>query len=132
MFVATGIGPYSGQAFHFRGVAPEPREYAQRRYDFEVRRHYAILDDRLAKNRYMLGDDYTIVDMAVWGWARLMPAVLGDNEAWAAYPNVKRWFDAINARPAAARATALRERHVFAPGLDDEAKKHMFRHILPA
>jgi GST-like protein len=61
-----------------------------------------------------------------------MPLVLGDNEAWAAYPNVKRWFDEINARPAVARAMALRERHVFAPGLDDEAKKHMFRHMLPA
>jgi GST-like protein len=131
MFVATGIGPYSGQAFHFRGVAPEPRDYAQRRYDFETRRHYGILNNRLAKHQYILGETYTIVDMALWGWARLMPVALGDSAAWAAFPDVKTWFDSINARPAAGRAAALRDRHVFAPGLDDEAKKHMFRHMLP-
>ena len=106
MFVATGIGPYSGQAFHFRGVAPEPREYAQRRYDFETRRHYGILNDHLASRHYMLGEGYTIVDMAVWGWARLMPIVLGDPEAWASVPHVKRLFDEISARPAAVRANA--------------------------
>jgi GST-like protein len=132
MFVATGVGPYSGQAFHFRGVAPEPRDYAQRRYDYETRRHYGILNDHLASRHYMLGDHYTIVDMAVWGWARLMPVVLGDPEAWAGVPNLKRLFDEISARPAAARANALRDRHSFKPGLDEEAKKYMFRHTLPA
>ncbi len=132
MFIATGIGPYSGQAFHFRGVAPEPRDYAQRRYDFETRRHYGILNDHLAARPYMLGEIYTIVDMAVWGWARLMPIVLGDPEALASLPHVKRLFDEISARPAALRARALRDRHSFAPGLSEEAKKYMFRHIAPA
>ena len=51
MFVATGIGPYSGQAVHFRNFAPEPKEYAVNRYTFEAQRHWGILDARLAKRR---------------------------------------------------------------------------------
>src|SRR6202041_2338897 len=77
MFVASGIGPYSGQAVHFRNVAPEPKDYAVNRYTFEAQRHWGILNDRLGLHRFMLGDKYTIVDMAVWGWSRLIPNVLG-------------------------------------------------------
>ena len=68
MFVASGVGPYSGQSVHFRMYAPEKNEYAINRYAFEAQRHFGILDARLAKQKYMLGDTYTIVDMAVWGW----------------------------------------------------------------
>ena len=78
MFVASGVGPYAGQSVHFRMYAPEKNEYAINRYAFEAQRHFGILDARLAKQKYMLGDTYTIVDMAVWGWARGMPIVLGD------------------------------------------------------
>ncbi len=53
MFVATGVGPYSGQAVHFTRYAPEPLPYAINRYAFEARRHYAILDARLAGHRYI-------------------------------------------------------------------------------
>ena len=63
MFVATGIGPYSGQSVHFQHMAPEKIKYAINRYVFEAERHYDILNDRLANNKYMLGDTYTIVDM---------------------------------------------------------------------
>ena len=49
MFVASGIGPYSGQAVHFRHHAPEPKKYALNRYDFEAERHWKIIDARLAK-----------------------------------------------------------------------------------
>ena len=128
MFVATGIGPYSGQAVHFQHFAPKPNDYAVTRYLFEARRHYGILDARLADRRYMLGDEYTIVDMAVWGWARVVPFVLGDG-AWAAMPNLKRLFDEISARPAAERANALRERHAFKTEMDADARRNMFRHI---
>jgi GST-like protein len=69
MFVATGVGPFSGQAVHFKHFAPEPKEYGVRRYLFEAKRHYSILDARLAERRYLVGEGYTIVDMAVWGWA---------------------------------------------------------------
>ena len=128
MFVATGIGPYSGQAVHFRHFAPEPKDYAVTRYLFEAKRHYGILDARLADRRYMLGDTYTIADMAVWGWARAVPFILGA-DAWAAMPNLKRLFDEISARPAAERAEALGKRHAFKAEMDDEAKRNMFRHI---
>ena len=128
MFIATGIGPYSGQAVHFRHFAPEPKDYAVTRYMFEARRHYAILDARLADRRYMLGDEYTIVDMAVWGWARAVPFILG-GDAWASMPNLKRLFDEISARPAAVRAEALRERHAFKSEMDADARRNMFRHV---
>ena len=128
MFVATGVGPYSGQAVHFQHFAPEPKDYAVTRYVFEAKRHYGILDERLAKQPYMVGDTYTIVDMAVWGWARALPRVLGE-DAWTAMPNLKRLFDEISARPAAGRAVALGERHAFKAEMDDEARRNMFRHI---
>jgi GST-like protein len=70
MFVATGIGPYSGQAVHFKHHAPEKLPYAINRYMHEAERHWGIIDAQLAKHRYMLGDTYTIVDMAVWLGAR--------------------------------------------------------------
>jgi GST-like protein len=56
--VATDLSPFSGQAVHFRHMAPEPKEYAHRRYQFEAERHYGVLDRRLAGNRHMLGDEY--------------------------------------------------------------------------
>src|SRR6476659_4793737 len=63
MLVATGVGPYSGQAVHFRHFAPEKVAYAHNRYQYEAERHYGILDQRLASRRYLVGDTYTIVDM---------------------------------------------------------------------
>ena len=77
MFVAPGIGLYSGQTVHFKHFAPEPKEYAVNRYLFEAGRHYGLLDAQLAKHPYMLGETYTLVDMAVWGWARALPFILG-------------------------------------------------------
>ncbi|HQR10382.1 MAG TPA: glutathione S-transferase N-terminal domain-containing protein [Casimicrobiaceae bacterium] len=129
MFVATGVGPYSGQAVHFRHHATEQLPYAVNRYVFEARRHYGILDDRLVRHRYMLGETYTIVDMAVWGWARILPFVLGD-DAFNHYPNVKRLVDEINQRPAAARVASLKERFKFKTELDAEARRHMFPHTV--
>jgi GST-like protein len=128
MFVASGVGPYSGQAVHFKHFAPEPKDYAVKRYLFEAKRHYGILEARLAEHRFVLGDTYTIVDMAVWGWARMVPFILGE-DAWTAMPNLKRLLDEVGARPAAVRALAIKDRHSFKAELDDEARRHMFRHI---
>ena len=125
MFVASGVGPYSGQSVHFRLHAPEKIPYAVNRYEFEARRHYTILDTRLAAQRYMLGDTYTIVDMAVWGWARLIPRVLGD-EALATMANLQRLVEEISARPAAERAIAMANKHAFKAELDEEARRQMF------
>ena len=131
MFVATGVGPFSGQAVHFKHFAPEPVPYAHKRYQFEAARHFEVLDHRLASRRYMVGEAYSIVDMDVWGWARMAPFVLGD-EAWAKFPNLKRLHDEIDARPAAARAKALKDRFAFKPAMDDEARKVMFKHLASA
>ena len=125
MFVATGIGPYSGQAVHFKHFAPEPKTYAVNRYDFEAWRHWNIIEAQLAKHRYMLGDQYTLVDMAVWGWARAVPFILGP-DAWAKLPHVKRLLDEVNARPAAQRAEALKARYTFKTEMDEDARKAMF------
>ena len=125
MFVATGIGPYSGQCVHFKHFAPEPKAYAVNRYDFEAWRHWGIVDAQLAKAPYMLGDTYTLVDMAVWGWARAVPFILGA-QAWEKLPHVKRLLDEINTRPAAQRAEALKARYSFKTEMDDEARKAMF------
>ena len=75
MFVATGVGPYSGQAVHFKHFAPKDQnhDYSHNRYQFEAHRHYTILNDHLAGRKYMVGDTYTIVDIALWGWARMAP-----------------------------------------------------------
>jgi GSH-dependent disulfide-bond oxidoreductase len=131
MFVASGVGPFSGQAVHFKHHATEKVPYAHNRYQFEAQRHYGILNDRLGKHKYMVGDTYTIVDMDVWGWARMVPFIMGD-DAWAKLPNVKRLVDEINARPAAARANGLKDKFKFKAEMDDEARANMFRHLKTA
>ncbi|MBY0412219.1 MAG: glutathione S-transferase family protein [Burkholderiaceae bacterium] len=125
MFVATGIGPYSGQSVHFRHIAPEPKTYALNRYDFEAWRHWTLIEERLAQRTWMLGDTYTLVDMAVWGWARAVPFVLGA-DPWDKLPNVKRLLDAVNARPAAQRAEALKTQGAFKTEMDDESRRALF------
>jgi GST-like protein len=113
---------------HFQHYSPDKIEYAITRYVFEADRHFGILNDRLAKRKYMVGETYTIVDMDVWGWARLVPMVLG-KEAWSNFPHVKRLVDEIEARPAAQRALKLKERFAFKTENDAEARRNMFRHI---
>jgi GST-like protein len=126
MFIASGVGPFSGQAVHFRHMAPEPNPYSLNRYDYEAERHWNLVNDQLGKSQYMLGDEYTIVDMSVWGWARMVPFVLGNDNAWDKLPNLKRLLDEVSARPAAQKAEELRTKHKFKTELDDEARKSMF------
>ena len=128
MFIASGIGPYSGQAVHFQHFAPKGLDYAVDRYLFEARRHYGILNAQLSKGEYLLGTAYTIADMSAWGWVRVVPFILGE-DAWTTLPHVKRWFDLINARPAAQRANALKDKFKFKSDMDEEARGHMFRHL---
>ena len=125
MFVATGIGPYSGQAVHFQHFAPEKLPYAINRYVHEAKRHFGLLDAQLGKHKYMLGDTYTLVDMSVWGWARVVPFVLGE-KAFDTLPNLKRHFDEISARPAAVRAQALKEKYTFKTEMDEDARRVLF------
>jgi len=125
MFVASGVGPYSGQAVHFQHHAPEKLPYAINRYVFEAERHFGILDRRLGEQRFMLGEEYGIVDMALWGWSRMIPMVLGE-KGFEQFPHVKRFTDEVSSRPAAQRAAALKDRHAFKTEMDDEARRAMF------
>ena len=127
MFIASGIGPFSGQYVHFKNFAPAGNDYGVKRYEFEAKRHWGILNDRLAGRDWIVGDSYSFVDMAAWGWERLGAFVLGAEE-FDKLGNVKRHLAAINARPAAARAEAIKTRHAFKAEMDDEARKIMFRH----
>ena len=128
MFVASGVGPFFGQAVHFKHFAPEKVDYAHTRYQYEAQRHASILNDRLAGRKYMVGDSYSIVDMDVWGWARMVPFVLGD-DALGKLPNLKRLVDEVGARPAAAKAIALKDRFKFKAEMDDAARATMFKHL---
>lgn len=126
MFIATGVGPFSGQAVHFRNFAPEKVPYAIKRYDFEARRHWQLVDDRLARGPYMLGEHYSIVDMAVWGWGDRLTYMLGDDNIMQQYPNLDRLMQEIDARPAAKRAKDLPNRHEFKQVMDEEAMRFMY------
>ncbi|WP_218000435.1 glutathione S-transferase family protein [Paraburkholderia heleia] len=125
MFVATGLSPFSGQAVHFQHHTPEPLPYARNRYLKEVERHYRVLDERLAKTRYLAGEHYSIADMALWGWAMFAGYILGE-KGLSDYANVKRLVDEIGKRPAAARALALKERLTLKTDFDEETRRALF------
>lgn len=125
MFIATGIGPYCGQAVHFTRAAPEKIPYAINRYTHEALRHWRIVEDRLGRQRFMLGERYTLVDISLWGWSTRAAFALGA-EAFEAFPNVGRHLDEISARPAAQRALALKTRFPFKAEMDEEALRFLF------
>jgi GST-like protein len=96
MFQMGGVGPIFGQVHHFLRAAKEPVPYAIERYTKETRRLYGVLNDRL-KDRDYLADGYSIADIATYPWvARFEWHKTDLND----FPHVKRWFDAISARPA--------------------------------
>jgi GSH-dependent disulfide-bond oxidoreductase len=126
-FLGTGLGPFSGQAVHFQHAAPEKLPYAVNRYRREIERHYEVLDRHLEGRDSIVGEGYTIADMSGWGWVDRAPYVFGgiDNPL-APFPNIKRWFDAINARPAAARARAVGTDHAFKKDMDEETMRALY------
>ena len=100
----AGLGPMGGQAVHFRRYAPEPMPYALARYTDEVNRLYGVMNTRLATREFLAGR-YSIADMASVGWVRLAER---QGQDLALFPNLKRWFETIRARPAVKRAFAIR------------------------
>ncbi|HUN43323.1 MAG TPA: glutathione S-transferase C-terminal domain-containing protein [Acetobacteraceae bacterium] len=127
LFIASGLGPFSGQAVHFQFVAPEGLGYAVNRYRREAERHYQVLDDHLAGRDFIVGDSYTIADMSAWGWLDRAARVLkGEADPLAAYPNLKRLFQTVDARPAVARARAVGKDHEFKKVVDEESKRALF------
>lgn len=125
-WIASGLGPFSGQWVHFQTAgATEGGEYAKRRYRFEAHRHYRVLDDHLAGRRYVVGDSYTICDISAWGWVDRNVRVLGEG-GLDAYREIKRWFAAIDARPAVARARAIAKDLSFKTSFDEETARALF------
>ncbi|AUG99564.1 glutathione S-transferase N-terminal domain-containing protein [Pectobacteriaceae bacterium CE70] len=125
MFIATGLGPFSGQSVHFQRMAPEPIPYAINRYRREAERHYAILDAHLKNREFMVGNSYTIVDMAAWGWIDRVAMVL-DDKALQRFPNLARWFKHIDSRPAVGRARAVGKDVQFKSERDEVALRALF------
>jgi GSH-dependent disulfide-bond oxidoreductase len=97
MWQVSGLGPMCGQVHHFRQYTTEPIPYAIERYTNEVHRLYGVLNERLADRSYLAGD-YSIADMAAWPWIKPYKGQGQELDDW---PNLKRWFLEINARPGA-------------------------------
>jgi GST-like protein len=104
MWQMGGVGPMFGQAHHFLRAAPEKVPYGIERYTKETRRLYGVMDKRLGEAPFLAGDAYTIADIATYPWAARHEWHLVD---LAEFPNVKRWYDGIGARPAVQRGMAV-------------------------
>lgn len=104
MFQMGGVGPMLGQNHHFRIYAPQKIEYAIERYTNEAKRLYGVIDRQVAKQGYLAGDAYTIADIATFPWLRSWQ---NQGIDWNDFPNAKRWFDEIAARPAVQRGVEV-------------------------
>jgi GST-like protein len=104
MFQMGGVGPMFGQAHHFMRAKKDEIPYGSERYGNEAKRLYGVMDRQLDKNNYISGSEYSIADIAIYPWVA--------RHEWhrvdlAAFPSVKRWFDALGARPAVARGMSV-------------------------
>ena len=120
-----GLGPMAGQAHHFRQYAPEKIEYGINRYTNEVNRLYGVMNKRLADRDFLAGD-YSIADMASIGWVR---SYENQGQDLNDFPNLKRWFEAVLARPAVQRGIEVgKEERARQASLaeDKEAQKILF------
>ncbi len=122
MFQMGGVGPMLGQVHHFRQYAPEQIPYAIARYTNEASRLYRVLDKRLGQVEYVAGD-YSIADMAIFPW--ILPYER-QGQNLADYANLKRWFDAINERPAVEKGLALLKEQRVNPNMDEKAREILF------
>jgi GST-like protein len=126
-FIASGLGPFSGQAVHFQHAAPETLPYAVSRYRREIERHYGVLNDHLSGRDYIVGREYSIADISAWGWLdRASRVLVGEVDPLSAYPNLKRLFLTVDGRPAVARARTVGKDHAFKKEMDDEARRALF------
>src|SRR5664279_2441265 len=114
-----GLGPMAGQNHHFKQYAQEKLTYAIERYVNETSRLYAVLNKRLADRDFVAGD-YSIADMAAYPW--IVPHE-NQGQKLEDFPHLKRWFEAIRARPATERAYAKAAEINQAPVVDDEESR---------
>ena len=125
MFQMGSVGPMLGQAHHFRQYAPETIPYAIERYTDEAARIYRVIDRRLAESEYIAADDYTIADVAVFPW--LVPHE-NQGQDLADYPNLKRWYEAVEGRPAVQRGLEVfaEQRRQLNRDMDQETRETLF------
>ncbi|HEY2590873.1 MAG TPA: glutathione binding-like protein, partial [Steroidobacteraceae bacterium] len=118
-----GLGPMAGQAHHFLRYAPQQIEYAMHRFRSEVARLYKVMDDQLGGHEHLAGE-YSIADIAAWPWVvrhDWQGQDLND------FPNVKRWFEAVGARPAVKRGADVgKDLANLNQPMSDEDKKRLF------
>jgi len=122
MWQMAGLGPMAGQNHHFVQYAPERIPYAMERYVKETARLYGVLNKRLADREYVAGD-YSIADMACYPW--IVPHTR-QQQNLDDFPHLKRWFEAIRARPAVVKAYEAAKAFNTRPTVDEEAKKILF------
>jgi GST-like protein len=118
-----GLGPMAGQNHHFTQYAPEKLPYAINRYVNETNRLYGVLNKRLADREFVAGAQYSIADIASYPW--IVPYEK-QQQKLEDFPNLKRWFEAIRARPATQRAYAKAQEINTAPSVSEESKKILF------
>ena len=124
MWQMGGLGPMAGQCHHFRKYAPEPIQYAIDRYTNETNRLYGVMNKRLAARKY-LACDYSIADIACYGWAMLWE---GQGQDIAQFPNLRKWLDRMKKRPAVRKGVDVGKDYRAKMDLaaDEEARKIMF------
>ncbi|MEM7221315.1 MAG: glutathione S-transferase N-terminal domain-containing protein [Pseudomonadota bacterium] len=109
----ANLGPMMGNANHFKNygknIADDPKqlEYGTKRFVGEVDRLLGVMDAHLGANTYFAGSDYSIADMIIWSWAFLAKGLLGDDDLWQTFPNVKTWVDRVGARPAVEKGRSV-------------------------
>ncbi|HWA90772.1 MAG TPA: glutathione S-transferase N-terminal domain-containing protein [Rhizomicrobium sp.] len=122
----AGLGPMTGQANHFLNYAKDGNDYARKRYTDEVHRLIGVMNKRLGEVEYLAGE-YSIADMACWGWVIAASRMV---DLGVEFPFVKRWRDAIGARPAVDRGfklgRELREQQNNDPKAQEEARRILF------
>lgn len=123
MFQMGGVGPMFGQYNHFAAYAPEKIPYAIERYTNEVKRLHRVLEKRLAESPFLAGEDYTVADIATFPWVR-NPDRRGIDLAQ--FPAVKRWHDAIAARPAVQRGVQVLAENQRRGPISEKERENMF------
>jgi GSH-dependent disulfide-bond oxidoreductase len=127
LFWQAGSAPFLGGGFgHFYVYAPEKFEYAIDRYAMEAKRQLDVLNRHLAEREYLIGDEYTIADMAAWPWYGVLAQgrMYEDSGRFLSvheYPHVRRWAELIGARPAVKRGAVVNRTWDRSPGL---AERH--------
>ena len=102
------------------------------RYRREAERHYQVLNEHLEGRTYIVGETYTIADISAWGWLdRASRVRKGAEDPLAPFPNLKRLFETVDARPAAARARDIGKDHPFKQVNDEETKRALFPSNFP-